>query len=214
MDKDEDARLSLAKKDDAATGTGPSKQADSTDAKPADAVAPADARPVDAKPADAVAPVDAAHAAGQDAVPVVIAEPKEPNPRVEAFVGGAAYGALALLGAVVGLIGSFAQDWTVGSSSIPVAAVALVVVNFGLVRLAGFGMGGRMGAVIPLLTWTAVVFLMSQRRPEGDLVVPGTTPGYVYLIGGLVAGVIAVALVPVKRQPGEWLTGGAGRTRG
>lgn len=203
MDKDEDARLSLAKKDDAAAGAGPSKRTDA--AKPVDTAKPVDA----AEPAavDAVEPVAVAE-------PVEVAEPKVPNPRVEAFVGGAAYGALALLGALVGLIGSFAQDWTVGSSSIPVAACALVAVNFGLMRLAGWGMGGRLGAVIPLLTWTAVVFLMSQRRPEGDLVVPGTTPGYVYLIGGLVAGVIAVALVPVRRQPGDWLTGGAGSTRG
>jgi Flp pilus assembly pilin Flp len=180
VDKDEDARLSLAK-DGADAGEGPSEAVDPSE-------------PVAAEP--------------------VAAEPKPPNPRVEAFVSGAAYGALALLGALVGLVGSFAQDWTAGSSALPVAAVVLIAVNFGMVRLAGWGMGTRLGAVIPTLTWAAVVFLMSQRRPEGDLVVPGTTPGYVYLIGGLVAAVIAVALVPVQRPPGDWLTGGAGRTRG
>ncbi|GAA2603664.1 DUF6113 family protein [Actinomadura fulvescens] len=193
MDKDEDAQLSLAK-----------------DAVPA---APAAAEPVG--PANPAAPPEpAAPAAPAAPAPADSVNPADPvlGPRAEAFVGGAAYGALGLLGALFAVVGSFLQDWTIGS--VPVAAILLVVLNFGFVRLAGWAMGGRMGAVVPTLTWAVVVFLMSQQRPEGDLVIPGSLAGYVFLIGGLMAAVIAISMVPSRRQPGDWLLGGAGRTHG
>ncbi|MQY03814.1 DUF6113 family protein [Actinomadura macrotermitis] len=135
---------------------------------------------------------------------------------VEAFVTGAAYAALALLGGVVGVLGSFAQDWQ--PAGLPVASVALIVLNLALVWLAGRGMGGRLGAVIPAAAWMAVVFVMSTKRAEGDLVVPGTTAGYVFIVGGMVAAVAGAALVPSRRPAGEWLTrgltAGGGRTGG
>ncbi|MFG2005766.1 DUF6113 family protein [Spirillospora sp. NPDC048911] len=205
MDKDEDAQLSLAK--DAAPGDPPPGAVPGTvpgDPSPAGTPTPGSAEdpvPVVAAPATMADPGGDAAPAG----PVL-------GPRAEAFVGGAAYGALGLLGALLGAVGSFLQDWTAGS--VPVAAILLVALNLGFVRLAGWAMGGRMGAVIPTLTWAIVVFLMSQQRPEGDLVIPGDLAGYVFLIGGLVAAVIAVSLVPTRRQPGDWLLGGAGRTPG
>ncbi|MBG6087267.1 DUF6113 family protein [Actinomadura viridis] len=130
-----------------------------------------------------------------------------PNEALEAFVSGAAYAALGVLGAVIGLIGSFAQEWTAGP--VPVAGLVLIAVNFGTALAAGRAMGGRLAAAIPTLVWAAVAFAMSVRRPEGDLVVPGTLTGYLFIIGGLVAGVAAVSLVPSRRPPGEWLTGRA-----
>ncbi|MEW2352560.1 DUF6113 family protein [Spirillospora sp. NPDC029432] len=125
---------------------------------------------------------------------------------LDAFVSGAAYAALGLLGAIVGVLGSFAHPWTAGS--VPVAGIALILLNFGMVRLAGWAMGGRIGAAVPALLWTAVAVALSARRGEGDLIVPGTTTGYLFIIGGLVAVVIGVSLVPARRPPGEWLTGG------
>ncbi|MFF5265101.1 DUF6113 family protein [Actinomadura viridis] len=127
-----------------------------------------------------------------------------PSEALEAFVSGAAYAALGVLGAVLGVIGSFAQEWTVGP--VPVAGLVLIAVNFGTALAAGRAMGGRLAAVIPTLVWAAVAFAMSVRRPEGDLVVPGTLTGYLFIIGGLVAGVVAMSLVPSRRPPGEWLT--------
>ncbi|HEY8480753.1 MAG TPA: hypothetical protein VIL71_13085, partial [Spirillospora sp.] len=70
----------------------------------------------------------------------------------EAFVSAAAYTALALLGAVVGVVGSFVQGWTVGR--VPVAAIVLVVLVFLMSRLGGHGMGGRLGALLPTVMWT------------------------------------------------------------
>ncbi|TDD81040.1 hypothetical protein E1293_19540 [Actinomadura darangshiensis] len=129
----------------------------------------------------------------------------------DAFVSGAAYAALGLLGGVFGVVGSFAQDWSAGP--VPVAAIVLVVLVFAMALLSGRGMGGRLGATIPAVVWAVVVFVLSMRRPEGDLVVPGTTAGYVFILGGMIAAVIGVMLVPPAGRPGDWLTGKAGRTR-
>lgn len=130
----------------------------------------------------------------------------------EAVVSALAYVMLAALGAVYGLVGSFLQDWTV--SGVPVASIVLVVVLFALVRLAGWGMGGRAGAVVPAILWLVVVFVMSMQRPEGDLVVPATVAGYIYIIGGLLAAVFGVMRVPASGPPGQWLVGKAARPRG
>ncbi|XRQ11840.1 DUF6113 family protein [Actinomadura welshii] len=150
-------------------------------------------------------PLDGATAASAPADP-------DAEAPLDAFVSGAAYAALGLLGAVFGLAGSFAQNWTAGP--VPVAAIALVLLVFCMVRLAGFGMGGRLGATVPAVTWVLMAFVMSMRRGEGDLVVPGTTAGYVYIVGGMLAAVAGVMLVPAARPPGDWLLGGAARTRG
>ncbi|WP_157430508.1 DUF6113 family protein [Actinomadura macra] len=131
---------------------------------------------------------------------------------VDAFVSGAAYAALGLLGGVVGLLGSFAQDWTPGG--VPAVAIVLVALVFAMVRLSGWGMGGRLGATIPAVVWGIVVFVMSMQRPEGDLVVQATLAGYVYIIGGMVAAVLGVVRVPATGPPGQWLLGRAARTRG
>jgi TRAP-type C4-dicarboxylate transport system permease large subunit len=74
------------------------------------------------------------------------------------------------------------------------------------VRLAGWAMGSKLGAVIPTVTWLVVVFALSTKRAEGDLVITGTFPGYLFLIGGSIAAMIAVALTP---SPHSWLLRGA-----
>jgi hypothetical protein len=111
--------------------------------------------------------------------------------RIEAFVTGGAYGALGVAGAVIGLLGSFYQSVTVGQ--VPVPAIAFALLNLGGFRLAGWAMRTRLGAVVPTLGWLLVVFFMSSKRPEGDLVVSGSTAGYVFLLGGVIGAVIAIA---------------------
>jgi hypothetical protein len=139
-------------------------------------------------------------------------EDARPDPAMEAFVTGAAYMALGLLGAILGLIGSFAQGWMAGA--VPVGAIVLIAVNFVVPRLAGWAMGTRMAAGLVVFLWADVAFILSVRRGEGDLVVPGTLTGYLFIVGGLLAGVVAVALVPSSREPGGWLTRGASVPRG
>ncbi|GAA4224405.1 hypothetical protein GCM10022254_03760 [Actinomadura meridiana] len=135
---------------------------------------------------------------------------------LDAVVSGASYAVLGLFGALYGLVGSFLQGWTV--NRFPVAAIVLVLLLFAAVRLAGWGMGGRAGPTIIALTWLVVVFIMSNNGPGGDLVMPaelgGKTDyaGYVYIIGGLAAAVLAVLRVRPSGSSGQWLLGRAGRT--
>ncbi|MFB4312795.1 DUF6113 family protein [Actinomadura sp. 21ATH] len=131
---------------------------------------------------------------------------------LDAFVSGAAYAALGVLGAVVGVVGAYAHSWTAGP--VPVAGVAVILVNLGMVRLAGWALGGRIGASVPALLWTAAAVALAVPRGEGDLIVPGTWTGYLFIIGGLVAAVIGVSLVPARHPPGAWLTGGVPLARG
>jgi hypothetical protein len=131
---------------------------------------------------------------------------------LDALVTGAAYAALGLLGGVFGLVGSYAQEWTAGD--VPVTSIVLVPLVYAMTRLAGWGMGGKIGAAVPAVVWGVAVIVMSMQRPEGDLVVPGTLAGYVYIVGGMVAAGIAVARVPSPGPAGQWLTGRAARTRG
>lgn len=135
-------------------------------------------------------------------------DPYIPPRRPEsAFLVGLAYGLLAVLGVVLGVIGSFEFAWEIGD--IPVAAVLLSVLNLAVFRAAGWAMESKLGAVVPALLWMIILFVLASRRPEGDLVVTGTTAGYVYMFGGAFAALAAVAWTRSAARP--LLLGGAPR---
>jgi hypothetical protein len=119
-------------------------------------------------------------------------------------VTGAAYGVLGVLGMVLGVIGSFEFSWEAGS--VPVAALVLTAVNLAVFRSAGWAMESKLGAVVPAVFWLVVVLVLSSRRPEGDIVVTGTTPGYVFIFGGVVA---ALAAISWTRSARPWMLDGA-----
>ena len=129
--------------------------------------------------------------------------PREPTPE-PAFLIGLAYGVLAVLGIVLGVIGSFEFAWEFGS--VPVAALLLSAVNLVVFRAAGWAMESKLGAAVPAALWMIVLVVLSSRRPEGDLVVTGTTPGYLYMFGGAVA---ALAAIVLTRSARPWLLTGA-----
>lgn len=128
-----------------------------------------------------------------------------PDTRLYAVVTGAAYGALAMLGAIIGLIGSFNYSWTAGG--VPVAALLLAAGNFGVLLSAGRGMGGKLGALVPAAAWMLVIIVMQTRRPEGDLPITGTVEGYLFIVGGMVAAGLAIVVTPSSGPPGAWLAG-------
>ncbi|GLY84754.1 DUF6113 family protein [Actinoallomurus iriomotensis] len=131
--------------------------------------------------------------------------PPEHTPE-PAFLTGLTYGVLFVLGVVLGLIGSFQFSWEVGS--VPVAAIALSLVNLAVFRAAGWAMESRLGAVVPAVPWLVILVVLSSRRPEGDLVVTGTAAGYVYMLGGAVAALIAIVWT---RSARPWMLTGAPR---
>lgn len=123
--------------------------------------------------------------------------------RDPAFLTGAVYGVLAVLGVALGVFGSFEFSWTfVG---IPVAALGWSAANLAVFRAAGWAMEGKLGAGLPAAFWLVVVVVLSSRRPEGDLVVTGTVAGYVFIFGGAVAALAAISWTPSR----SWLLPGA-----
>lgn len=132
--------------------------------------------------------------------------PPEPAPE-SAILVGLAYGLFAVLGVLLGLIGSFEFSWQLGG--VPVAAIFLSLVNLAAFRAAGWAMERKLGAVVPAVVWMIILVVLSSRRPEGDLVVTGTTPGYVYMFGGAVA---ALAAIIWTRSARPWMLTGVPRS--
>ena len=97
-------------------------------------------------------------------------------------------GVLAFLGGLgAGLLGSFVHATT--SYGVPVGLLAGLGLSLAVFATAGLTTRSRGPAAGAALGWVSIVFLLSTRRPEGDLVVPGTLLGYVWLLGGtLLAG--------------------------
>ena len=100
-------------------------------------------------------------------------------------------GAVAALGGLgAGLLGSFVHAAT--SSGVPVGLMAGLGLSLAVFVTAGLTTRRRGPVACAVLGWTAAVLLLSVRRPEGDLVVPGTGLGYAWLLGGLVVAGAAV----------------------
>lgn len=124
------------------------------------------------------------------------------------LVSVAAYVALAVVGALVGVIESFTFSWSLGG--FPLAAVLFCLANFGLLRLAGWGMGGKLGATTPAATWLLVLVVLSIRTSSGGLIVTGTLAGNVFLLGGVIAAIFAIGLTRSPASAGDWLLAGSG----
>ncbi|GAB3669723.1 hypothetical protein GCM10027589_37760 [Actinocorallia lasiicapitis] len=117
----------------------------------------------------------------------------------DGLLKGATYAALGIAGTLLGVYGSFTY-----ATSLQVT-VAVVLVNFVLVRLAGLG-SGRTGAVIVALTWLTSVMVLTMPRSKGDVIFPSDIPGqvYLFLLGGSALAGLAIYLTPATRS---FLTG-------
>lgn len=89
--------------------------------------------------------------------------------------------ALAVLGAVAGILGAFQSPhpWI----AVPVGIGTGLVLGFG----GAWGLRSGWGAGAPAVGWIVVVFVLGSRRPEGDLIVTSSGGGLGYLFGGLAA---------------------------
>ena len=107
----------------------------------------------------------------------------------------------ALAGAVAGLLGSFVH--ALEPAGLPVGLLLARALSAAVFVTCGLALG-RPGAVAAAGGWLLVVLLLASQRPEGDLVVPGSTVGYLWLLGGmLVAGACTVPRYrPTAPTPG------------
>lgn len=100
----------------------------------------------------------------------------------------------ALAGAVAGLLGSFVH--ALAPAGLPLGLLVAWALSAAVFVTCGLALG-RPGAVAAAGGWLLVVLLLAGQRPEGDLVVPGSTEGYLWLLGGmLVAGACTVPRYP------------------
>lgn len=121
-----------------------------------------------------------------------------------------AFAAAVVLGAAVGLAGSFVHDtsvtligigWPVGLVISLAAAAATCVIAGALAR-------SRAGTALAAAAWVLSALVVSAPRPEGDIVIAGGPAGYIYLYGGTILAAF-VATLPVlgarppdRREPG------------
>ena len=99
------------------------------------------------------------------------------------------YVLLFVLGALQGMIGSF----NYGRSPVPLWAIMFAVVIFATCVLAGWGMGTFGGGLAPALGWIIASFVLSMGRPNGSIIITGTSAGEWYLYGGSLAAVTGAA---------------------
>ena len=100
-----------------------------------------------------------------------------------------AWGVCLLLGAAVGIVGTVAHR-SAPPWGLVAAFVALVAV--GVVARATAGLGAVLAAGVG---WMALVQVLSVAGPGGDVLVPATALGYVWVYGGVV-GVLLAILAP------------------
>jgi hypothetical protein len=105
---------------------------------------------------------------------------------------GAVYGALVLLGAVEGLIGSFQFSHTAGP--VPLAAILSCLVILATCLLASWAVRSVTGALMPAFGWILASFVMSLPASNGSVIITNSAAGKWYLYGGTLSTVVGVAL--------------------
>ena len=123
---------------------------------------------------------------GGEAVP----PPVRPAP----LVVRAVLGVLVVVAAVaLAVIECFLVPLRVGAVPLPLCVPLAMAGNAVLARLAGGLTGRPLAGVLPPVLWLAVVLVLAAPRAEGDLIVPGTLTGLVFLFAGAVAGAYGAA---------------------
>lgn len=112
--------------------------------------------------------------------------------------------ALLVLGAVLGVVGSFLNAATpqLLGVGVPVGPVVAVVGNFAAGVLGTRGTGSRLGGGLPGLGWFVMVALLGSQRAEGDLVVTGDGHGVTFIVLGALASAASL-LVGTRGRSGR-----------
>lgn len=114
---------------------------------------------------------------------------------------GWAYALVLLLTVLLALWGAFLVPFRIGGTLVPVSVVIAVVGNVLLGR-AGARVAGSTGAVVPGLLWVALTLVLSSRRAEGDVVVPGDAVGLAFLLAGALASALAYGAAVLRPAAG------------
>jgi hypothetical protein len=97
-------------------------------------------------------------------------------------VAVAAYVALLLLGAAIGLVGTF---WY-GQGPAPLVAILFDLAILAVCVLGSTGMRSALGGVLPTAGWFAVTLVLNGSSAGGSVLVTDTSAGKWFLFGGAV----------------------------
>jgi hypothetical protein len=101
-------------------------------------------------------------------------------------VAVAAYVALLLLGALIGLLGTF---WY-GQGPAPLAAILFDLAILAACVLGSTGMRSALGGVLPAAGWFAVTLVLNSSSAGGSVLVTNTSAGKWFLFGGAVCAAV------------------------
>lgn len=132
------------------------------------------------------------------------AAPARPAPLAVRLVLGVL---VVLAAAALAVIECFLVPLRIGTLPLPLCVPLAMAGNVVLARLAGELTGRPLAGVLPPALWLVVVLVLAAPRAEGDLIVPGTLTGLVFLFGGVVAGAYGAARA-VTRRPNPTITAG------
>jgi hypothetical protein len=87
-----------------------------------------------------------------------------------------------------------------GTVIVPVSVPIAVASTVGLILLAWSAARSVALAAVPYAVWVVTVLILSQARPEGDVLLPGGKTGVVYVVyatmlGGFVAGLVTIFIL-------------------
>jgi len=105
---------------------------------------------------------------------------------------GAVYGALFLLGAIQGLIGSFQYSRMAGP--VPGAAIVSCAVILATCLLGAWAMNSVSGAIAPAAGWIITSLVLSMPVSNGSVIITDSAAGRWYLYGGTLSALGGVAL--------------------
>ena len=111
-----------------------------------------------------------------------------------------AYALVLVLTVLLALWGSFLVPFRVGSTLVPVSLVIAVVGNV-LVGRAASRLAGSTGPLVTGVLWVGLTLVLSSRRAEGDVVVPGSAVGLAFLVVGALASAVAYGAAVLRPVP-------------
>jgi hypothetical protein len=140
--------------------------------------------------------------------PAELPAPARPGRAADPLAARVAAGVLISLFSVgLALVEAFLVPLRVGTVPLPICVLLAVAGNVVLTKLAVRQTGSVVVGVLQPVLWLLVVVVLSLPRAEGDLIVPGSATGLVFLFAGAVAGAYGVASEITRRA------GAAARTR-
>ncbi len=113
---------------------------------------------------------------------------------------GWAYALVLLLTVLLAVWGAFLVPLRVGGTLVPVSLVIAVVGNVGVGRAAS-RLAGSSGALGAGVVWIALALVLSSRRAEGDVVVPGSPVGLGFLLAGALGSAVAYGAAVLRPAP-------------